>query len=100
MVAESKPLFPLGRTVATPGALEELERAGQSPAELLRRHESGGWGDLDEHDKQANEDALKHGDRILSAYVLNTGVKLWIITEAADESGRREATTILLPSEY
>jgi len=27
------------------------------------------------------------------------GEKIWIITEAADESGHRAATTILLPSE-
>jgi len=26
--------------------------------------------------------------------------RIWIITEAADDGGHREATTILLPSEY
>lgn len=95
MVTEAKPLFNLGRTVATPDALEELERAGQSPAELLQRHVTGNWGDLDDHDKEANEDALKHGARILSAYYLKTGVKVWVITEAD-----RSSTCLLLPSEY
>jgi hypothetical protein len=40
---KSKELFPLGRTVATPGALEALEEAGQMPAEFLRRHQTGDW---------------------------------------------------------
>lgn len=29
-----------------------------------------------------------------------TEVKIWIITEAADEGGERAATTALLPEEY
>jgi hypothetical protein len=49
---------------------------------------------------QANAEALRCGSRILSAYVLLTGVKIWIITEGEDDEGNREATTILLPSEY
>jgi hypothetical protein len=65
------------------------------PAFLLARHSTGDWGDLEEADKQANEAALQAGDRILSAYKLTGGHKLWIITEAD-----RRATTILLPSEY
>jgi hypothetical protein len=36
----------------------------------------------------------------LSAYRTLVGVKIWIITEAADDNGKRLATTILLPSEY
>lgn len=38
--------------------------------------------------------------RLLSAYLLKDGTKIWIITEAADDNGKREATTILLPEEY
>ena len=51
-------------------------------------------------DEQANDDALIDGFRLLSAYRTSLGEKLWIITEAADDSGHRAATTILLPSEY
>jgi hypothetical protein len=36
----------------------------------------------------------------MSAYKTARKVKLWIITEAADDHGRRVATTILLPEEY
>ena len=88
--------FPLGRTLATPGALEALKAAGSCPAELYQRHQSGDWGILDEEDQQENEYSLQHNLRLLSAYVLpRTGVKVWLITEAD-----RSVTTILLPSEY
>jgi hypothetical protein len=87
--------FPLGQTVATPGALEALQAAGQDPTALLARHQGGDWGDLDAEDKQENELSLKQGFRLLSAYHLTTGVKVWVITEAD-----RSATTLLLPSEY
>jgi hypothetical protein len=87
--------FPLGQTVATPGALEALAAAGQAPAELLARHQSGDWGDLHEEDKAENDLSLEKGYRLLSAYILHTGVKVWVITEAD-----RSATTILLPEEY
>ncbi|TEU19184.1 MAG: hypothetical protein E3J25_00170 [Anaerolineales bacterium] len=91
----SKPLFPLGQIVATPGALEALERAGQEPAEFLARHACGDWGDLDDFDRKENELSLKRRLRLLSAYTLSTGVKIRIITEAD-----RSATTLLLPSQY
>ena len=93
--------FALGPIVATPGALEALEQSGQSPAEFLQRHACGDWGsDLCNEDKQLNNDALQDGSRLLSAYRLNSGVKLWIITEAEDDGGHRAATTLLLPEEY
>lgn len=87
--------FELGRIVATPGALEALEVAIENPATFLRRHVTGDWGELDEHDRQENEFSVANGFRILSAYTLQTGTKIWIITEA-----NRSATTLLLPSEY
>ena len=90
-----EPRFPLGVTVATPGALAALEAAGQDPAELFSRHQSGDWGDLDEHDRRENEFSVNRNLRILSAYNLSTDVKVWLITEAD-----RSATTILLPDEY
>jgi hypothetical protein len=89
--------FTPGRVVATPGALEALAtNGGEAKAiELLRRHLTGDWGELDEHDRQQNEDALVNYSRLLSAYTLGDGTKLWIITEAD-----RSVTTYLLPSEY
>lgn len=89
--------FRLGRIVATPAALAALEAAGGRvvSARLLRRHLAGDWGDLDAEDRAANYCALLEGARLLSAYVLSTGERVWIITEAD-----RSATTLLLPSDY
>jgi hypothetical protein len=89
------PLFRLGRLVATPSALAALQEAQQSPADLLQRHASGDWGEVDAEDTQANEDALRHGERLLSAYLLQSGVRVWVITEAD-----RSSTCVLLPEEY
>ena len=88
-------LFPLGRLVATPGALDVLTHAGQSPSEFLSRHQGGDWGECCEEDARENELSVKHGFRILSVYHTCKGEKLWVITEAD-----RSATTLLLPSEY
>jgi hypothetical protein len=87
--------FPLGQVVATPGAMEALREANTDAVDFLRRHIRGDWGEVDDYDQQQNELSLREGYRILSAYTLVTGVKLWVITEAD-----RSATTILLPSEY
>lgn len=62
-------------------------------------HEAIG-GDVCEEDRQANDQALLDGSRLRSAYRTSSGEKIWIITEAVDDSGNRAATTVLLPSEY
>lgn len=94
------PKFALGQQVGTPAALKAIHEAGQSALQLLARHVAGDWGDLDDEDKRLNDEALKDGSRLLSAYNLRTGVRVWVITDAADDSGNRAATTILLPEEY
>jgi hypothetical protein len=92
----TKALFPLGQIVATPGALNALTQAKQSPQEFLNRHVVGDWGsELSEEDKVENQYSLQHGFRILSSYRTTSGVKLWIITEAD-----RSVTTVLLPEDY
>jgi hypothetical protein len=65
------PRFQLGQVVATPGAIELLVGAGRSPVEFIARHASGDWGELDEHDRLVNEQALLHGGRLLSSYVVS-----------------------------
>ena len=95
-----KPKFSLGQTLATPGALKALEESGQSPAFFLEKHVQGDWGTVDDDDKRANDQAVVDGSRILSAYRTLKGERIWIITEAADNEGKRAATTCLKPSEY
>lgn len=92
---EVRSRFRLGRLLSTPGALAALVAAHQSGRAFLKRHHAGDWGDLDPEDKKSNDRAVEEGERILSAYRLQTGQKLWIITEAD-----RSATTLLLPNEY
>jgi len=55
----------------------------------------GLWGDLSDNDRVANDMAVEHGGRILSAYGSTNGIRFWIITEAD-----RSATTVLLPDDY
>ncbi len=90
-----RPLFALGQVVATPGALDLLDRARVSSFDLLIRHHCGDWGSVPPEDSDANTVAVKMGNRIISSYYLNEHERLWIITEAD-----RSATTLLLPDEY
>ena len=85
----------LGQIVGTPGASAALGEANQSPYEFLDRHVAGDWGEVGSEDWQENDLSVRQGYRVLSAYTLSTGKKIWIITEAD-----RSATTILLPDEY
>ena len=85
--------FQPGMLVATPGALRSLHQ--EEVVAALRRHLTGDWGELDEHDRRVNEHALLHGGRLFSAYGDRHAKRFWIITEAD-----RSATTILLPDEY
>ena len=86
--------LPLGRVVATLGALRVLKKTGVHPFDLLARHALGDWGELCTFDRRQNEIALREGYRVLSSYDVPQG-RLWIITE--DD---RSITTILLPEEY
>ena len=94
------PRFALGRLVATPAALSALERVETSSLSLVARHAAGDWGDLDENDKAANDEALVTGARLLSAYMLADQTKVWVLTEAVGDDGHRASTCVLLPSDY
>ena len=78
--------------LATPGALSLLPRRDLEG--LLDRHAGGDWGDVCRSDARANDHALEHDGRLLSAYETQAR-RVWIITEADHSS-----TTVLLPEEY
>ncbi len=89
-------LFPLGRIVATPGALDVLEDTGTDALALLRRHVAGDWGEIPPGDARENERSVREGFRVLSSYpVGDDGARVWIITEHD-----RSSTCILLPEDY
>jgi len=57
----------------------------------LRRHERTDWGDCPADVVRANEDSLKDGGRLRSAYCDRRGLEFWIIT------GVDRWTTVMLP---
>ena len=87
--------FHPGQVVITPGALDAFITAREAFDPYLQRHERGDWGDLDADDRRANEAALVHGTRLLSAYTLGNCTKVWVITDAD-----RWTNTVLGPKEY
>ena len=89
------PKFTLGAVTATPGVLAAFQDAQDTFWPYLRRHSEGDWGEVSPEDRAENELSLQAGFRLLSAYTIKSGVKIWIITERD-----RSSTTILLPDEY
>lgn len=87
--------FALGATLVTRGVNALILAEKLSPSDLLRRHQSGDWGDVGRADRESNEFALRDGGRLLSVYKLEDGTRIWCISEAD-----RSSTTLLLPSEY
>jgi hypothetical protein len=85
--------FLLGQLVITTNASQTLNAVDVTTA--IRRHAAGDWGNVDEHDKAANDQSLAKGSRILSAYTASDGTRFWIISEAD-----RSVTTVLLPEDY
>lgn len=100
MITVRSPLFKPGRILATPGCLEAIEKSGENLWTFCARHLAGDWGVVDAEDAERNTQSVIDGSRILSAYLLKTGEKIWIITEAEDDQGIRAATTAILPDEY
>lgn len=83
----------LGQIVCTPGVKSSTNFS--KCQQLLHRHSTHDWGDVDAEDKATNDYALNNNQRILSAYKLSEDLTIWIITE-----WDRSVTTILLPEEY
>lgn len=92
--------FNPGQIVATAGVDNRLnndEKFREFAFHSLERHLNCDWGDMDEEDKQQNDYAVMHDERLLSCYIFEPGTddKIWIITE-----WDRSVTTILFPSDY
>lgn len=96
---KGKSLFSLGQVYATPAVLAHLERHAIYPSALLGPHCHGEYGQLEEEDRRANDDALIYGGRILSS-VRVEGETIFIVTDQADKQGVRQTTTILFSREY
>lgn len=84
--------FPLGEMVITSNAARKI--SSQAVADGLRRHAACDWGELTPEDVESNEYALKHGERLFSAYGQGEE-RFWVITERD-----RSVTTVLMPEDY
>ena len=87
----------IGTTVAARCRARSMPCGATDPRAwtYLRGPITGDWGELERADVAENALWLREGFRLLSAYALPDGTRLWIITDA-DPS----ATTLLLPEEY
>lgn len=81
---------------------DDREKAADWMTECLFRHVCGDWGDVDEHDKAVNDEAIRNGSRIISSFNLPDWMgdhpaasAVWVITEAD-----RSSTLALFPSDY
>jgi hypothetical protein len=81
-------LFTLGEIVIRPRAALLLQNLAMNPASLFLRHVTGNWGDVSDDQRRANDEAVREGGRILSAYGQGS-MRIYVITEAD-----RSATTI------
>ncbi len=93
--------FQVGRQiVATPNALESLRANKQFAFTFIGRHAACDWSECDSEDAKLNAQSRIDCSRILSVYKLNDGSKIWLISDAENSDGVREALTLLLPCDY
>jgi hypothetical protein len=90
-----KRTFKLGRLVVTAGALAACVSNGVHPLSLIERHACPAPGDHYLTNFCANEEALERGLSLISAFNLQNGMRVWVIT-AADGN----TTTVLMPEDY
>ena len=91
----SQPLFELGQIVTTRSIADSVDPS--KVASMIRNHITGNWGEggvLCNEDIDLNHEAIKNGDRVLSAYMVQ-GQKVYVITE-----WDRSYTTVLYAEEY
>ncbi len=89
--------FDLGKIYMSDGIDNAIKKNKDYIKELLNCFEKYlqcNWGDLENYDILANENALKNGNRILGSYSTTKG-KVFLITEL-----KRNMTTILFANEY
>lgn len=86
--------FPLGRVLITPGAATTIDE--EEIADALRRHQAGDWGNLDSQEKSCNEQVLRIGGWLLSAYDDPASGERFLIITQPD----RMVTTVMVPKEF
>lgn len=87
------PAFLPGNIYITP-TVKSLIAQGLDIQSLLNRHLIGDWGDICDHDKAVNDEALHNGNGRLFSTYRTSFKKIWILTEVGD------TTVIMVPSDY
>lgn len=98
MSNKKKKSFDLGQLLVTRHAADVL-----SPMEIITvisRHSMQDWSGCCREDAARNREAINNGDQIMSVYKLSHGRTVWVITDAEDDNGVRNYTTVLLPEDY
>ena len=90
----------LGQVVQTKGlysAVEHNPEAQREVIEAFTKYKAMDWGDLNDHDKELNDKAIKYkNDRVLAKYHIESlNRNIYIITE-----WDRSVTTLLFTDEY
>ena len=83
--------FDLGEICISPRAVAALADSLEHPVAFLIRHAGGDWGLISDGQRWRNVVALASGGRVLSAYALQNGAVIGIVTEAD-----RSATALLM----
>lgn len=93
MAAERRALFPLGETSIARSARERLDALGVELSQLIVRHHTGDWGDVDDADLAMNEESLHEKQRFFSSYEIEEE-RFWVLTTAD-----RSHTIVFLPGD-
>lgn len=94
-------------TSALNDAVADDEEIAIHVLDALRRFKAKDWGEVSEEDCGLNEMSLEDGSRLFAIYDLPKHVQskyrdesIWIILDAKDDDGNRQACTVLWPSDY
>lgn len=91
--------FETGQLVLTHGVFDDVMMDpwfSKFVGHSFEQFRSGDWGDISEEDRDLNDYAVEHGERLMGVYKDARRDKvIWIITE-----WDRSTTTILYPDEY
>jgi hypothetical protein len=93
LATERSALFPLGEVSTTRSALKRLDALGLKPWDLIVRHQTGDWGDIDDADLAMNEESLYEKQRFFSSYEIDDE-RFWVLT-----TPNRSSTTVFIPGD-
>ena len=67
---KKRPVVPLGRLLVEADVPAQLRAAGVTVDELVRRHQAGDWGMVDEFEQEHLDWSAAHGKPVTSTFVI------------------------------